>query len=106
MIAATTVALALAASPPPKRHYATAYCLRGRTASGVYTRPGVVAHNFYPFGTRIRLVGKRSFFGRRRFTVRDTGPALADGHFDLWTGSCSKAVQWGRRSIRFRVRRP
>lgn len=72
-------------------------------ANGKYVHKRAVAHNFYWFGTRIKLVGRRSFYGRRIFVVSDTGPALADGHFDLWSSSCAKSIQWGKRTIRYRV---
>jgi 3D (Asp-Asp-Asp) domain-containing protein len=40
--------------------------------------------------------------------IRDTGPALADGHLDIWHPSCSAAVAWGARPVRFKLgwRRP
>lgn len=80
--------------------YATSYCLHGTMADGSYTRRRSVASNFMPFGTKIRLVG-RSFYGMRRFIVRDTGSALFDGHLDLWHTSCSNSINWGHRSIVF-----
>lgn len=80
--------------------YSTSYCLHGTMADGSYTRRRSVASNFMPFGTKIRLVG-RSFYGMRRFIVRDTGSALFDGHLDLWHTSCSNSITWGRRSITF-----
>lgn len=92
--------------PPPKpkvfRSYATCYQLSGTTASGVPVGPGVAAHNFLRSGTRFRLVGKTTGpGGRRKYVVRDTGPALADGHFDLWApGGC---IAWGKHSIRYKL---
>ena len=80
--------------------YATSYCLRGTMADGSYTRRRSIASNFLPMGTKIRLVG-RSFFGMRRFVVRDTGSALYDGHVDIWSDSCSRSIRWGRRPIAF-----
>ena len=69
-------------------------------ADGTRVRSGSVAMNRHPLGTRIELVGAR-FEGRRRFTVRDRygwGTEL-----DLWTPSCSGAVAYGRRTVRYRV---
>jgi 3D (Asp-Asp-Asp) domain-containing protein len=86
--------------PVVHRTYATCYDLRGTTADGSSTHPGVAASNFLAAGTHIRLVG-RAFFGRRHFVIHDTGRALSDGHLDLWrSGGCAR---WGRRQISFRV---
>lgn len=85
------------------RTYATSYCLQGRMADGTWVRPRSVAHNFLVPGTRIRLVGRPFVNGMRRFVVRDTGSALRDGHLDIWTASCSTAIQWGRRSVTFKI---
>lgn len=84
------------------RTYATSYCLHGTMADGSYTRPRSVASNFLVPGTRIRLVG-RSFYGMRRFVVRDTGSALSDGHLDLWADSCGRSIRWGRRAVTFKL---
>jgi 3D (Asp-Asp-Asp) domain-containing protein len=74
-------------------------------AHGDYTYHGAVAHNFLPPNAKVTLKGSniRSFFGRRRFRVEDTGPALRDGHFDIWASTCGKAIQWGKRPVRFRI---
>lgn len=81
---------------------ATSYCLQGRAADGTYVYPGMVAHNFLAPGTKIYLTG-RSFFGQRYFQVHDTGPALADGHFDIWSSTCSTSMAWGRRFITYKI---
>lgn len=80
---------------------ATCYDLRGTTASGTKVNRRTAAHNFLPFRTRIRIVGKQAGPGGiRRYIVRDTGPALSDGHFDLWApGGC---MAFGHRPIRWR----
>jgi 3D (Asp-Asp-Asp) domain-containing protein len=71
-------------------------------ANGLQVHKRAVAHNFLMPGTKIKLVG-RSFYGLRRFVVSDTGPALRDGHFDIWADSCAKSRAWGRRTIRYRL---
>lgn len=91
-----------AARPDGRTTYATSYCLHGRMADGTYVRWGSAASNHLRLGTRIRLVGA-SFFGRRRFVVRDTGSALWDGHLDLWHPSCGASRAWGSRSVRYRL---
>jgi 3D (Asp-Asp-Asp) domain-containing protein len=85
-----------------RSNYATSYCLHGTMANGKYVHKRAVANNFLFPGTRIRLVG-RSFYGLRKFVVSDTGPALRDGHFDIWADSCSKSIAWGSRSIRYKI---
>ena len=70
-------------------------------ANGQTVHNRAVASNIYPLGTKIRLIGK-SFFGLRRFVVSDTGSALSDGHFDLWSRSCDRSIQWGRQPIKFK----
>ena len=82
--------------------YATSYCLHGTMANGRHVHRRAVANNFLWMGTKIKLVG-RSFFGLRRFVVSDTGPALRDGHFDLWSPSCWRSRAWGRRTIRYKI---
>ena len=90
------------AQPKVYSSYATCYNLVGTMADGTYTRARSIAHNFWPPGTRIRLVGPVSFHGWRRFVVRDTGPALADGHFDIWHMGYSCAA-WGHRAIQYKL---
>jgi 3D (Asp-Asp-Asp) domain-containing protein len=99
---ATAAVAATPAQPAVRQHYATAYCLQGTMVNGKRVHRRAVAHNFYYPGTKIRLTGQ-SFYGLRRFVVSDTGPALRDGHFDLWTPSCDRAIKWGKRTIRYRI---
>jgi 3D (Asp-Asp-Asp) domain-containing protein len=81
--------------------YATCYNLQGVTASGTYVNKRTAAHNFLFPGTKIRLVGKQAGpNGVRKYVIRDTGPALRDGHFDLWSpGGCT---QFGVRPIHWK----
>jgi len=80
--------------------YATCYDLQGKTKSGKWVNKRTAAHDFLPFRTKIRIVGPNAGPGGiRRYIVRDTGPALSDGHFDLWSpGGClaygSKPIRW------------
>jgi 3D (Asp-Asp-Asp) domain-containing protein len=103
-----SLVLQVTEAKPAVRASATSYCLYGTTASGYRLDDGdradrrTVAHNFLFPGTKIRLLGQ-SFYGFRRFVVRDTGPALSDGHFDLWSPSCGRSVEWGRRTIVYKL---
>lgn len=83
---------------------ATSYCLNGNAAHGGWVDKRTAAHDFLPPGTRIHIVGKQAGPGGvRNYVVRDTGPALMDGHFDLWAPSCSMSVNFGRRAIKWKL---
>lgn len=80
---------------------ATSYCLHGQMADGSYTRPRSAASNILPLGTKIRLTGKAGPGGIRLYVIRDRigwGTEL-----DLWTASCSDALAFGRRNLRFKI---
>lgn len=81
---------------------ATAYCLKGRTASGGGVRRGIVAADtrVLPLGTRINI-SAGSYSGT--YTVADTGGAVKGRKLDIWVPSCSEAVKFGRRSIKVSV---
>jgi 3D (Asp-Asp-Asp) domain-containing protein len=70
---------------------ATAYCLRGRTASGSGVRRGIVAADprVLPLGSRIS----------GSYTVADTGGAIRGRILDIWVPSCAEANRFGRRTI-------
>lgn len=81
---------------------ATAYCLRGKTASGRMVRRGIVAadRRVLPLGTRIRLTaGKYS----GTYVVADTGGKIKGRILDIWVPSCAEARRWGRRSVKVTV---
>ena len=74
---------------------ATGYALRGRTATGVQTAPGVVAvdPSVIPLGTRLTIPG----YGEG--IAADTGGAVRGNSIDLWFPSTAQALQWGRRTV-------
>lgn len=81
---------------------ATAYCLRGRTASGSNVRRGIVAADprVLPLGTRISMdAGKYS----GTYLVADTGGAVKGNKLDIWVSSCSEARTFGRRTVKVSV---
>lgn len=81
---------------------ATAYCLRGKTASGRSVRRGIVAADtrILPLGTRIKLdAGKYS----GNYVVADTGGKVKGRVLDIWVPSCAEARRWGRRSVKVTV---
>jgi hypothetical protein len=92
---ALTVALVLAPAATAHAENSTSYCLTGRMADGSWTRPGSLAHNGYPLGTR--LWASPAVRGRHRWTVRDR---IGYGsQADFWTASCAQARAFGRRTI-------
>jgi 3D (Asp-Asp-Asp) domain-containing protein len=97
-LAVTTPAAASEPAPPaPPTHDAgimevSAYCLRGRTASGLLVAPGTAAAaRHVPFGTTYIVPG----YGTA--TITDRGGAIWGNRLDLWFARCSDAMRWGRR---------
>lgn len=62
------------------------------TASGSYVRSGVVAANFLPFGTKIKLP---EIFGDRIFTVEDRTHEKYNDRVDIWFPSKAEAIKFG-----------
>jgi len=62
------------------------------TASGSYVQSGVVAANFLPFGTKIRLP---EIFGDKIFTVEDRMHEDYNNRVDIWFASKSDAINFG-----------
>jgi len=88
----------------PRTFEATAYALRGRTASGVETRPGVVAAdpNVLPLGSVVQIkAGNYSGV----YTVHDTGSRVKGNLVDVWMPSTKEARLFGRRNIKLHVLR-
>lgn len=87
-----------AATPPPPRPggtmtvLATAYCLRGTTATGLPVGPGIVATDptVIPLGTRMTIPG----YGEG--VAADTGSAITGAKIDVWIGDCAKALAFTR----------
>lgn len=78
----------------------TAYCLKGRTRTGVRTRDGVAAADpdFLPLGSVVRL----SFPDGRPlgvFVVMDTGGAVRGKKIDIYMESCQEATRWGSKRV-------
>jgi 3D (Asp-Asp-Asp) domain-containing protein len=78
----------------------TGYVLRGRTATGIPTAPGVVAvdPSIIPLGTRMTIPG----YGEA--IAADTGGAVHGNVIDLWFASAAQAAQWGRRTVTITIR--
>jgi 3D (Asp-Asp-Asp) domain-containing protein len=81
---------------------ATAYSLRGRTASGKQVQRGIIAadRRLLPLGTRVR-VEAGSYSGE--YLVADTGGAVRGRKIDIWMPSGSEAMRFGRRPVKLTV---
>ena len=81
---------------------ATAYCLKGRTASGVNTRPGVIAADprVLPLGTVVHIRAGR-YTGT--YTVLDTGGRIKGHTIDIFLPDYAEARRFGRQQIKVKV---
>lgn len=86
----------------PQAYTATAYSLRGRTASGRYVTRGLIAADpsILPLGSRVR-VDAGPWSGE--YLVADTGGAVKGRRIDIWTPSTREAMQFGRRVVKLTV---
>ena len=79
---------------------ATAYAIRGRTASGLPTSWGVAAVDpaVIPLGTRFFVPG----YGEA--VAADVGSSVRGNTIDLWFPSHAQARAWGRRTVAIVIR--
>jgi 3D (Asp-Asp-Asp) domain-containing protein len=87
---------------PAQVFTATAYSLRGRTASGKPVTRGLVAadRRVLPLGTRVRI-DAGSYSGE--YLVADTGGAVRGRKIDIWVPNTGEAMKFGRRPIKLTV---
>lgn len=87
---------------PPTSYVATAYSLRGRTASGKMVAKGLIAADprHLPLGTRVRLQAG-SYSGE--YLVADTGSMVRGRRIDIWTPTSREAMRFGRRVVKLTV---
>lgn len=78
---------------------ATAYCLKGRTASGEKVRQGIIAADprVLPLGTLVHLAGLGDY------VVKDTGRLIKGNRLDIWMPTCTQALNYGRRRVKLTV---
>ncbi|HYN85436.1 MAG TPA: 3D domain-containing protein [Pyrinomonadaceae bacterium] len=81
---------------------ATAYSLRGRTASGRQVARGLIAadRRVLPLGSRVRL-DAGSYSGE--YVVADTGGLVRGRKIDIWMPSSGEAMRFGRRTVKLTV---
>ena len=86
----------------PVAYVATAYSLRGRTASGKFVSQGIIAADprILPLGSRVH-VQAGAWSGE--YLVADTGGAIKGRKIDIWTPSTREAMKFGRRTVKLTV---
>jgi len=87
---------------PPINYVATAYSLRGRTASGRLVAKGLIAADprHLPLGSRVRLEAG-AYSGE--YLVADTGGMVRGRRIDIWTPTSREAMRFGRRTVKLTV---
>lgn len=87
---------------PPTNYLATAYSLRGRTASGRFVAKGLIAADprHLPLGSRVRLEAG-TYSGE--YLVADTGSLVRGRRIDIWTPTSREAMRFGRRVVKLTV---
>jgi 3D (Asp-Asp-Asp) domain-containing protein len=91
------------AVPEATHHYvATAYSLRGRTASGLMVSKGIIAADprVLPLGSRVKIEAG-TWSGE--YLVADTGGMVRGKRIDIWTPSTREAMRFGRRTVKLTI---
>lgn len=81
---------------------ATAYCVKGQTASGLRVRSGIIAADprVLPIGSIVRVIaGERSGI----YSVLDTGPLVSGRRIDIFMPEFSDAKKFGRQKVQIEV---
>ncbi len=96
------IAIKEAYEVPPVSYVATAYSLRGRTASGRMVAKGLIAADprHLPLGSRVRIEAG-AYSGE--YLVADTGALVRGKRIDIWTPSSREAMRFGRRTVKLTV---
>lgn len=89
-------------SAPATSYVATAYSLRGKTASGRMVSKGIIAADprILPLGSRVRL-DVPGYHGE--YLVADTGGMIRGRRIDIWIPSSKEAMRFGRRTVKLTV---
>ena len=77
--------------------YSSTYCQTDSTpfitASNSWVRKGIVANNFFPFGTKIRIP---EYFGDKIFVIEDRMHwRKSNEHIDIWFPTKQEAINFG-----------
>jgi 3D (Asp-Asp-Asp) domain-containing protein len=83
-------------------YVATAYSLRGRTASGLMVSKGIIAADprVLPLGSRVKIEAG-AWSGE--YLVADTGGMVRGKRIDIWTPSTREAMRFGRRPVKLTI---
>jgi 3D (Asp-Asp-Asp) domain-containing protein len=97
----TFVGLADAPVSRYETYIATAYSLKGITASGERVRSGIIAADprVLPIGSKVHIQGMGNY------TVKDTGGKIKGRKVDIWMANRKAAIQFGRRAVQLKVLR-
>ena len=81
---------------------ATAYSLRGKTASGKPTRRGIIAADtrILPLGTKVKI--EHPTVGGT-YIVADTGSAIINRRIDIWMPNRKDAINFGRQKVKLKI---
>lgn len=87
---------------PATNYVATAYSLRGKTASGRMVSRGLIAADprVLPLGSRVRL-DHPGYSGE--YLVADTGGMIKGRRVDIWIPTSREAMRFGRRTVKLTV---
>src|SRR5687767_16021224 len=87
---------------PATQYVATAYSLRGRTASGLPVNKGIIAADprVLPLGSRVKIEAG-AYSGE--YLVADTGGMVRGKRIDIWTPSTRDAMRFGRRTVKLTI---
>ena len=87
---------------PAVNYVATAYSLRGKTASGRMVGKGIIAADprVLPLGSRVKLEVP-GYHGE--YLVADTGGMIRGRRIDIWIPSSREAMRFGRRTVKLTV---
>src|SRR5438094_437973 len=99
---ATTVTSVEEKVAASETYTATAYSLRGRTATGVAPAQGMIAADprVLPLGSRVRIEAG-SYSGE--YVVTDTGGGVKGHRIDIWTPTARDAMRFGRRAVKLTI---
>ena len=97
-----TVESSVRALTPATNYVATAYSLRGRTASGIMVSRGLIAADprVLPLGSKVRLEVP-GYHGE--YLVADTGGMIKGKRIDIWIPTSREAMRFGRRTVKLTV---
>lgn len=70
------------------------------TASGQHVRDGIIATNFLPFGTKVKVP---ELYGDKVFEVQDRMNGRYSTRVDFWMPSRGEAIEFGLRQVKIEV---